>query len=114
MNNTAWLFHCFAEVRVRCFTIAKDECANHAELNAGQTPQDCFWSVVYWLSYYGYVWTWFHPTNKFQDTQWKVEQIDQDDLDQHRDVAYLKETLENCPRPPPIYRCNLPDTDRFP
>ncbi len=49
MNSTARLFHCFAEVCVRCFTIAKDACANRAELNAGQTQRDRFWSVVYWL-----------------------------------------------------------------
>jgi hypothetical protein len=91
MNSTARLFHCFAEVRVRKFTIAKDSRANRAELNAGQTPRDRFWSVVYWLYNYGHVSSWFHPVNEFKDTQKKVDQVNPDDLDQHRDVSYLKE-----------------------
>ena len=56
-------FHYFAEVQVRRFTVGKDTLANCAELNAGQTPHDPFWSVVYWLYNYGYVSTWFHPIN---------------------------------------------------
>ncbi len=71
--------------------IAKDARANCAELNAGQTPLDCFWSVVYWLYNYGHVSTWFHPVNEFKESQKKVEQINPDDINQHRDVAYLKE-----------------------
>jgi hypothetical protein len=91
MNSSARLFHCFAEVRVRRFTIAKDARANRAELNAGQTPRDRFWSVVYWLYNYGHVSTWFHPVNEFKDTQKLVKNINPDDIDQHRDIVYLKE-----------------------
>ncbi len=91
MNSTARLFHCFAEVRVRRFTIAKDSRANRAELNAGQTPRDRFWGVVYWLYNYGHVSSWFHPINEFKDLQPKVVMINPDDIDQHREVGYLKE-----------------------
>ncbi len=55
VNSTARLFHCFAEAQVQRFTVGKDVCANRAELNAGQTLHDSFWSIVYWLYNYGYV-----------------------------------------------------------
>jgi hypothetical protein len=90
-DAVARLFHVFAETKVRDFVIRKDTRASRAELQAGQTPKDKFWSVVHWLFNYGYVSDWFHPQNEFGEVISRVAGINPDEIGQKRDVKYLKD-----------------------
>jgi hypothetical protein len=90
-DSVARLFHVFAEARVQKFVIAKDARASRAELQAGQTPRDKFWTIVHWLFNYGYVSDWFHPHNEFSEAINKVAGINPDALGQKRDIKYLRD-----------------------
>ena len=65
--------------------------ATRAELQAGQTQRDKFWTVVHWLYNYGYVSDWFHPQNEFAEEIGRVAGINPDSLGQKRDIKYLRE-----------------------
>jgi hypothetical protein len=52
-DSIASLFHVFAEAKVQKFVIAKDACTSRAELQAGQTQHDKFWTIVHCFFNYG-------------------------------------------------------------
>jgi hypothetical protein len=90
-DGVARLFHVFAEAKLQKFVMGKDARASRAELQAGQTPRDKFWSVVHWLFNYGHVSDWFHPANEFSEVIGKVAGINPDAVGQKRDIKYLRE-----------------------
>ncbi len=85
----ACLFQVFAETKMHEFVIHKDSCASRAELHAGQTPKDKFWSVVYWLYNYGHVRDWFHQQNEFADVISRVSGINPDEVRQKCNDKYV-------------------------